>query len=147
MANEASIRVSLQILKIADNGVKQIDYQSRPTDFRMDVTGAKGATPGAITATVGGTDVDLTQLVIPHLTFIKNLDATNYVEVGIYDPTINEFYPFMKILPGQGWIVPLASHFGEAYLGTGTSSVGVLKRLRVKANTAPCNVSVDSFEA
>lgn len=145
MSSEAQIRVSITILKTLGN-LRLIDYQSRPTDFTMDVTGTKGPSPGAITVTTLGTDVSFAELVTPHLCFIKNMDPTNYVEVGIYDPSNNDFYPLLKIGPGHGWPIPLTHNFGESYEGTGTGTTAATKRLRIKANTASCVVSVEAFE-
>jgi len=152
MAQEATLRLSLQILKTsqpagATEALKLIDYQSRPTDFRMDVNGTKGPTPGALTATPTGVDVDFSQLVSPALTFIKNLDSTNEVSVGIWDPETGKFYPVMRIKPGQGWPICLDPNLGFEYTGTGTVTGARTNRLRIKSMGAPANVSVESFEA
>jgi hypothetical protein len=141
MSNEASIRVGLQIR--AGN----IDYASRPTSFRANVTGRKGPVPGAITVTTAGIDVDFSGLTTPGLATIHNLDATNYVTCGIYEPSNGRFYPVHEILPGE--IYPC--RFSRALLdyvfpatGTGTSAPSVT--FRIKADTASCVVVVEAFE-
>lgn len=146
MADEATIRSSLQIRKDDGAGLVQLDYRSQPTAFQADVTGVLGPTPGAFVATTAGTDVDLTELTTPGLCRISNLDATNYVTVGIWDPEGNTFYPADEVLPGESYVKRLARDIEEEY-GTGAGTTGAnTNRLRIKANTAACNVLVEAFE-
>lgn len=141
MADEAQVRSSLQIKKGA------IDYSSKPTVFNADVTGTDGPTPGAITATVEGTDVDLSQLTTPALCRIQNLDATNFVTVGVWDPENNTFFPVDEILAGETYVRRLSRDLQEEFQ-TGTGTIGAdTNRLRIKADTASVNVLVEAFEA
>jgi hypothetical protein len=140
MANEARLSVGLQIS--ADN----LRYQSQPTAFAADVTGRKGPTPGAITAPVGGKAVDLGELITPGLCRLMNVDSTNYVEVGIWDPGTDVFYPLVELLPGESFVIRLSRNIQEEYVGTGTGTTGPGNRLFVKANFADCVVLVEAFE-
>ena len=138
MADEATIRVSMSIL----NG--NLNYRSYPTDFQADVTGKKGPVPGAITAAVLGTSVSFAELTTPAWCRIANLDATNYVTVGILDPD-GDFYPFLEVLPGEFQVIRLSRSFGQSWgVGTATSDSGCT--LHIQANTAPCIVLVEAFE-
>lgn len=140
MADEAQVRASLQVR------VGNLFYQSNPSAFNADVSTAKGPTPGAVTVTTYGTDISLAELTTPGLCRIMNIDDTNYVEVGVYDPETDVFYPFIELLPGESYVVRLTRNFGEEYAGTGTGTTSATNRLRAKANTADCVVLVECFE-
>lgn len=141
MANEATIRSSLQIQK------GNLDYRSYPTQFQEDVAGSIGPTPGAtLCAVAPGTDIDLSELTNPGLCKIHNIDSTNFVRVGVYDPESEIFYPFMKIKAGKFYIFQLAPDFGQEF-ATGTGTVGPeTNKLRIIADTAACVVVVEAFE-
>lgn len=151
MADEAQIRSSMEIKK------GKIDYRSLPSAFLANVTGTKGPTPGAVTVTVFGTAIDLSELTTPGLCRIMNIDATNYVEYGIRDPETETFYPFGEILPGESYILRLSRNLAFEYYGTGTGTgtgtgpdtgdVGAETNvLWFRANTASVNVVVEAFE-
>lgn len=143
MADEATLTVSLRIAK------GNLIYQSFPQAFTADMTGTKGPTPGAITATTVGTLVDLSQLTQPGLCRLMNLDASNYVTVGMYDPQTLKFYPLLELLPGETFPLRLSRDLAEEY-GTspGTGTTGQANnRLMVRANAASCVVLVEAFES
>lgn len=141
MASEAQITTGLTIQK--DN----LFYISQPTSYSADVATGKGPTPGAISVSILGTDVDLSQLVQPGLCRIQNLDETNWVEYGIWDEDNSQFFPLGELLPGEQSVLRLARNlaeeFGEANTGTGGAGNN---KLRFRANTATCFVIVDAFE-
>jgi hypothetical protein len=147
MANEVTVRASLQIKK-ALTTANDLDYQSKPTTFKANMTGRKGPVPGAFTAEYpGGTDVDLSELTTPGWCWIQNLDTTNFVTVGIYDPESSKFYPMVEIHAGE-FCPPfrVSRDIGWEY-GTGTGTGGPeTNKLRVRPDTADCNVRVDTFE-
>lgn len=122
-------------------------YTSLPSQFRVDLTNSKGPTPGAITASLVGTVVDFSQLVQPGLCRICNLDPNNTVIVGIGDGV--EFYPFMDIPPGEFYVFRVSRFLGrsmdESMPGTGTFDTNTYSMI-VKAEYAPCNVTVDCFD-
>ncbi len=141
MADEAEVRGSMSIR------TTNLDYRSHPTAFTTDVDGELGPTPGAFTATIAGTNVDLSELTIPGLCVIRNLDPTDYVNVGIWDPELGVFYPLMEVRPGEHWVFRLSRELFTEY-GTGAGTVGPnTNQLRIKANTASCAVVVEAFEA
>lgn len=145
MANEARVTSGLQVLKT--NGVSRlIDYQARPTSFAATVTGTKGPGPGSVQVSVSGTDIDFSQFVQPGLCRIQNQDATNYVTIGIYEPDTKYFYPFAELLPGESYVWRWARFVNEELSGTGTVTGFYNSRIRIKANTASCNVLVETFE-
>ena len=139
MVNEVTIRSSLQI----SSGVNQV--QTQPTAFIADIVSFKGPTPGVITATTEGVDVDLSELTTPGFCRLMNQDATNFASIGIWDGV--SFYPMLELLPGQPFVVRLSRNLGEEYgSGTGTSGAAI-NTLRVKADTASVNVLVEVYEA
>lgn len=141
MANELTLRTSLTVRK------GNLDYRSFPSQFQLDQTGVGGPTPGAILcATAPGTDVDLSELTTPGPAFVQNLDATNYVTIGIYDPQSNFFYPMLEVPAGKGYPIYLSRDLFEEY-ATGTGTVGPgTNTLRIIANNAACIVKFDAFE-
>lgn len=143
MGNEGTIRSSLAIKQ------GKTDYSSQPTSFRVDVSEGSGPTPGAITVSIAGTDVDLSELATPGLCRIQNLDASNYVTYGIVDPETEKFYPLGELLAGESYVFRLARDIQEEYgTGAGTGTTGPdTNRLRIKAHTAACVVLVEAFGA
>lgn len=143
MANEIRVQTSLQIRKGS-----QV-YQSQPTSFNADMAGSRGPTPGAILISRNGTDVDLSQLTaLGGLCRLMNLDDTNWVEYGVYEPATFRFYPLGEILPGESYVIRLSRWLGyEVGTGVGTGSIGGSNTFRLKANAAACVVLVEAFDA
>lgn len=140
MANEATVRSSLYIIK------DHLQYHGKPEQFVADVSTAKGPSPGVLTATTAGTVVDFSQLTTPGLCRIMNLDATNYVEVGIWDFSDNTLKVLLELLPGESYVVRLSRNLNEEYVGTGTGTTAPVNQMRIKANKAACVVLVEAFE-
>lgn len=144
MSNEARIQTSLSIKS------GSFSVQSNPTVFTADVTNLKGPSPGAITISVHGTIIDFSQLTLPGLCTLQNLDPTNYVEYGIREPLTNLFYPMGEILPGEIYVLRLSRNLNREYVGTGTGTGGTIvgdSVFYMRANSAQCNVVVGGFDA
>lgn len=146
MADEIKARSRLQIFKTDASGEIVLKDWGLGVDFTADMDGNFGPAPGAMVATTEGADVDLSAFTTPGFVFVKNDDDTNYVEVGVFDPETNVFYPFLELGPGEGFPLKLSRNFGEEYAGTGTGTSAPTNTLRVKANAAPCNVFIGCFE-
>ena len=146
MANEARVTVGLSILK--RSGAVTILDEKYMAVFTPTVTGTKGPSPGALTIPVYGKVIPLTELTTPGLCMLRNLDATNYVEWGLYDPQIDQFYPLGEIQPGESYVLRFSRNIREQYegTGTGTTAVGGVEFF-MKANAADVVVSVEAFEA
>lgn len=146
MANEAQIRSSLQIRKTSGS-IVVLEYRGQPTSFLADVAGTKGPLPGAMTVSTSGTDVDFSELTTPALCRIMNMDDTNFVTYGIWDPEGNTFFPLGELLPGESFPLRLSRVIEEEF-GTGGGTTGPnTNRLRFKADTAALVVLVEAFEA
>ncbi len=112
------------------------------------MSGTKGPTPGSFDASVDGTDVSLSELTTFGLCRIINYDTSNFVDVGIWDPETVKFYPIVRLLAGEFFVMRLSPDLQEEFAGTGTGTTGAdTNRLRIKADTAICNVSVEAYEA
>lgn len=137
MVREITGSVSLTVNK------GNLKYSSTNQYF-MDLDGTEGGpSPGGIIATVEGVNVDLSQLTDPGVCLIINYDATNFVEWGTWDD--GEFIPLCEIGPGEVQLVKIARNLGNSYgTGTGVTDTGAV--MRVKADTAACNVFVGAFE-
>ena len=141
MANEATVQSSLQIKS------GNLEYNSRPSGFKADINTAKGPTPGAITVTDDGTDVDLSELTTPGLCRLMNLDASYDIQVGRYDPVTDRFYPLIRVKPGESYVIRLDPDVLEEYTGTGTMDQASDSTLRIKAvGVASAFAVVEAFE-
>lgn len=138
MSNEATVRSYLRIK------VGNVDYRSNSNEFRANVSDGKGPSPGAVTVSVTGTDIDFSELTTPALCRLTNQDATNFVEYGMWDGV--DFLPLGEILPGESYVIRLSRNLGSTY-GAGTGTTGSSKTFRVRADTAPCDVAVEAFDA
>lgn len=147
MANEVRVQSSLYVRQTdADNNVI-LEYQSRPTSFIADMTGAVGPSPGAVLVPTTGVDVDLSALTQPGFCHLMNLDDANFVEWGIKEPVTGFFYPIGILRPGRSFVMEFSPNLLEEYTGTGTGTSAATNTLHLKANTAQCAVLVAAFEA
>ncbi len=138
MANEITVSASVTILK------DKFEYRNFPTTFQLDLTAKNGPSPGSFEVSTEGTDVDLSNLDSYGIAVFKNYDPDNYVSVGVWDGST--FFPLFELPPLTGWPYMIARDLGEEY-GTGTGTTGAaINTLRLKANTANCQVSVEAFE-
>ena len=139
MADEASLRASLQIIK------DDLTYQSRPSSFNADVSVGVGSTPGRVLATVAGVDVDLSLIIVPGgFCRVQNVDTTNFVEMGVWDGV--SFFPLMDLLAGESYIIRLAASLGDEF-GTGTGTIAAdVNTVRLKADTASCECLFEAFD-
>jgi len=152
MSNEAQIRSSLQI-RIVDptTNVLQIQYTSNPVQFQGNVSVAKGPSPGLVSVTPNGTDVDLSKLTEPGYVRMMNQDATAYVDVGLYVLATGIFFPLFEIKPGESYIYRFSRNLFEEVVGstTGTAAGTPFATLRIRATTnhSAVNVLVEAFES
>lgn len=148
MSKEITVRTSLRV----SNGA-MVYQQPCPTQYQVDQANLGGATPGQLNVTVKGVAVDLSELTLPGVVLMVNLDPTNYVEFGIYSPSILEFFPLGELRPGDPpALFRLSRNLSEQYYGTGTGTTGggESNQLYLKANGPTgtiCKVIVDAFEA
>lgn len=140
MASEAVIRTGLTISK--DN----LRYNALPAGFSADVATAKGPVPGAVSVATAGTVLDLGELTTPSLCRLMNLDTTNFVEVGIREPSSGFFYPLLELLPGESYVFRLSRNLLEEYTGAGTGTSAPTNEFYAKANTAAVVLLVEAFE-
>ena len=138
MADEAQLHISLMIQNVTNS---ELEYQSRPTSITADVgSGAWGPTPGIVSATTAGVEVDLTEITaMGGLCFLHNLDPTNYVTYGVLDSDGSTFHELGELLAGEFTVLRLSRNIGD---GSGTD----YESLFLKANTATCRVRVEAFD-
>ncbi len=141
MSNEAQLSISFRI----NNA--NLKYNPQAVTFAEDVAGTKGPSPGALTATLAGIDVDLSELALPGLCMIRNLDSANFVTVGLKDSVTHVFYPWMEIRAGKSWPVPLSRYLLQG-MGTGTGTADIANAtVHIKSDTADVNISFEAFES
>lgn len=164
MANEAQLSVALTV-RILQNGLVDQQFQPQPTSFSADVSQAGGPSPGGFLASTSGTQVVLTALTQPGFCRIQNLGVSNvgaslfgtpgqqytwpnFVEVGIYVPSIYEFLPLIELLPGESYVVRLSRYIGSEFGGTepGTDPEGGGIQMWVKSVGIASRVIVEAIE-
>lgn len=140
MANEARITISLQIR------VGQLSFQSQPTTYLADVSAAKGPTPGFLTVSTTGLDVDLSELTQPGLVWMQSLepDGGNRVKWGLHDGST--FDSIGELLPGEIAQFRFSSDFGEEESVPGTGTTAPVKTFYMRAVSGSVNVIVHAFE-
>lgn len=124
MANEITMTSSLRVLNGNQN------YAPPQTSKKYDQSTAGGPVPGTLSIGTAGEDITFTDLSTPAVVRMKNLDATNFVEYGIWDGST--FHELGELLPGQ-----------ETVLRFSRNMTG----FRMKADTGACRVEIDAFEA
>src|SRR4051794_24623505 len=119
MANEGAATMSITV-------TKGNFTDTRSLNFNFDVTAyptASGVAP--ITTTAGAMDLsDVTTLGVG---VFRNLDASNYVELGLFVSSV--FYPFAKLAAGQGCTVPLGMANNALYAKANTATVNLEYRV------------------
>ena len=123
MANEIKASVRLSVTK----GNLKLAYGG--TTLAEDMAGSKGGNPGTVNIGTSAELISLGDITSAGYCYIRNLDATNYVEIG---PTSGgALVPMLRLKAGQEALMPL------------TPSVA----LRGQANTAACDVLIAVIEA
>lgn len=138
MADE--IRVTTQ-LNVTNSPVNETR-----SDVSIITQVTKGAhSPGEVTVATTGTDISLSQVGIPGVCRVKNLDTTNFVEIGVKEPSTGFFYPMLEVGPGEGYVFKLSRNIRQEYTGTGTGTSAGTNTMHAKANTGACRVVFDIF--
>lgn len=144
MSSEARVSSSLQIT------VGKLQYQSQPSAFVADVSaaGGYGPTPGMVLATIAGVSVDLSKLtILGGLARVQNMDSTNFIQLGMYDPDTGKMYWFMDLLPGESYIIRLSRSYANEVVGSGTTGSNVAFRVRVDPTATYGTTAYCLFEA
>lgn len=124
MANEIKVTSGLEV---ENESFRTGQLGGRLLQF--DQTGQGGGVPGLIEATTAGVDADLSALTTPGWAYFRNLDDTNFVQIGHWSGST--FYPFAKMKPGEP---------------AGPIRLDPALTLRFKADTANCLVQACVME-
>jgi hypothetical protein len=146
MANEATVRNGLSITNVT---TAKFNYRSPQQGFSADVSGVIGPTPGGLTVSLSGTDIDLSKLTaLGGLVEIINYDLTNRVEIGIYETATGTFYPFLELLAGESTVTRLSRNATEQFDGTvtGTGTFAENNTIRAKAYGAAVSIFFGAFD-
>lgn len=147
MADEALITMGLFIRKIDEaTGRITMNYQGLPIQYRADINGVAGPTPGDILIPTTGVAINFSNLNTMGLCRLTNKDPVNTVYYGVQDgDTGNIFLPF-KMKPGESFIVRLSENLQWEYIGTGTGTVSAPAKLFMRAGGDDCRVLVEAFD-
>lgn len=99
MANEITVTGSLKLV----NGN---DSLSKTFSFNADQSAVGGPSPGTLSIGTTHEAVTPTDVTNEGWAFFKNLDTTNFVEIGV--DVSATFYPILKLLPGESVAVRLS---------------------------------------
>lgn len=114
MAQEITVQANLSCTN-GSFAVATKESAIRPTQSTQG-----GGGPGVVSVTTSDAVVTLSNITTPGWIFVKNLDATNYFEIG---PTSGgAIVKFIKLMPGEFAVFRLAASV----------------TLRAQANTATC---------
>jgi len=117
------------------------------TTFQPTLYGSIGPIPGAFTVSLGGTDINLSNLnTLGGVGQIINYDTVNTVTYGIKDGTTQKFYPLHDVLPGESYVFRISQYLHEIYPTSGTGSSVPLDTWHIKAHVAPCEVFIGVFD-
>lgn len=137
MSNEARMPGGVQIRKTSGT-VVLLDHRPAFNPYNVDVSAVNGPSPGAVTVTTSGTDIDLSQITEPGLCEIVNRSSDQLVTFGLWDSQNHSFYSFGELNPGEGIAFRFSQDFGErddgAGTGTTTSSTVTLRFYSTDAN-------------
>jgi len=122
MANEITVSGNLS----CDNG--GFKFSTREGSIRVTQTAQGGGGPGVVSVTTSDATVALANVSTPGYLFVKNLDSTNYVEIG---PTSGGIVPFIRLRAGEFAVFRVAAS----------------ATIRAQANTATCKVLFACLEA
>lgn len=135
----ATITVQSNMRIVGDN--QNRDYQSQ--QYTEDAVSGFGPSPGYMTITEEGVDVDISELESLGRAILSNYSADHSFDVGLWDGT--EFYPLLEIPAGQQYPIKFSSSLGNSF-GTGTGTLGQDLSLRVKANGGEVKGSIEIYE-
>ena len=122
MANELTITGSL---KLANGN----DSMSKTFTFNADQTSVGGPSPGTLSIGTTHEAVATTDITNKGWAFFKNLDTTNFVDIGV--DVSATFYPLLRLEPGESVVVRLSPAVS----------------LYAKADTAACRLESQILEA
>jgi len=116
MANE----VQYQFQVLLNNGKLKDQYASSSTSANQ-TTAALVRNVQAVTNSAPAQALDLGSVATSGFAVFQNLDATNYVDFGVY--TGGTFYPFMRLKAGESGMLRLSTNPPYALANGGTVSV------------------------
>ncbi len=119
--NEIQSVVTLKVLKGSLDVTRSISKQINLTAANPNVA---GFTQSVSTNTVG-TALTLGDVATNGVAWFRNLDTTNYVEVGVQDSNTN-FLPFIRLNPGEAWSMRLARGLSPYARANATNNVSVV---------------------
>lgn len=116
MSNE----VSYQFQIILNNGKLKDQYASNSITANQ-ATAALMRNVQSISNTAPAQALDLGSVVTPGFAVFQNLDATNYVDIGVYSG--GSFYPFTRLKAGEQQMVRLSTNAPYALANTASVSL------------------------
>ena len=102
MANEIYYTLGLQIVN--GNLLLDINDLARTCDMAGTIVARDVK---AVPTTAAGTALDLASISTQGFAHFINLDATNYIEIGVQ--VSSTFYPFVKLKAGEACLLPLGT--------------------------------------
>ena len=134
MAGEVTIQSNITIRGTAAAGNLNVQYgRTLPSSHTGDMLSNKGPSPGYMKAQAIalGTAVPLSSLASPGYYRIINYDSVNFVELGL---EVSAAFQALEIIrPGNSYVGELSPNI-------------VVANLRVRADTADCDISFECWD-
>lgn len=137
MADEVRVQWSMSVKK------GNVDKRHGGT-FTADLTGTNGPTPGVVAVSASGTDITLSQLTTPGWAELKNIGSSGYIEVGIREPELGQFYPFLELSAGESLPVQFSRNLLEGWTSTGTTPAN--NRLHARNSSGTGYLEISAYE-
>lgn len=119
MANEVSINFNAAVR------VPSAMPRSYGFTIQRNCLSYQGPSPGFLTATTTGIQIDTSKITNLSFGIFTNLSTTARLQLGVKDTSSGNFEPFAELDPLESWPIPLARILGtEETGGAGTGTAG-----------------------
>lgn len=119
-ANEIQSVINLKVTKGSLDVTRSVSQQLTLTAAKPNAAGFTQAIP----TNTAGTAVTLGDVTTNGVAWFRNLDTTNYVEIGVQ--VSGDFYPLVRLNYGEAWSFRLAQGVAPYARANATNNVSVV---------------------
>lgn len=119
-ANEIQSVINLKVTKGSLDVTRSVSQQLTLSAAKPNAAGFTQSIP----TNTAGTAITLGDVAINGVAWFRNLDTTNYVEIGIQESGV--FYPLVRLNYGEAWSFRLAQGVAPYARANATNNVNVV---------------------
>ena len=119
-ANEIQSVINLKVTKGSLDVTRSVSQQLTLTAAKPNAAGFTQSIP----TNTAGTEITLGDVATNGVAWFRNLDTTNYVEIGVQ--VSGDFYPFVRLNYGEAWSFRLAQGVTPYARANATNNVTVV---------------------